>query len=196
MREDAEGLLEVPYGLAVGRPHHSLLPSLPTVRQGLGPQLAPQGMVRQAFNLLSHAVFGERFENLHDAGMKHTPPLLEQPPIGHLMRQGVLEGVGMFREEARLVEKLGRLEVRQAVVERRLREFGDGLEQGHGHLGANHGGGLEEAFLLGGQPVNAGRQDHLHGRGHVEGVERLRQPIRPRCPDQEARLHQRADALF
>ena len=28
--------------------------------------------------------------------MEHTPPLLEQPPIGHLMRQGVLEGPLFF----------------------------------------------------------------------------------------------------
>src|SRR5438270_7998017 len=120
MREGAERLLKVSYGLTMGRPRHGFFPSLPAVRQGLGPQLAAQGMVRQAFDLLGHAVASERFENLHDTGVEHTPPLLEQPPIGHLMRQGVLESVGLFWEEARLVEKLGRLEVREAAVERRL----------------------------------------------------------------------------
>ena len=70
--------------------------------------------------------------------------------MGHLVRQGVLKSVLTLGEEARLIEKLGRLEVCQAVVERRFWEFGDGLEQGHGHLGADHGGGLEKAFLLGG----------------------------------------------
>ena len=31
---------------------------------------------------------------------------------------------------------------------------------------------------------------------HVQGIERLRQTIGPWCPDQDARLHQRAHALF
>ena len=34
------------------------------------------------------------------------------------MREGVLERVRALREEARLVEKLGRLEVRQAAMQR------------------------------------------------------------------------------
>ena len=38
--------------------------------------------------------------------------------VPDLMRQGVLEGVGLVGEEARLVEKLGRLEVRQAAMQR------------------------------------------------------------------------------
>ena len=41
MREGAERLLEVPHGLAVGRPRHDFLPRLPAVCQGLGPYLAP-----------------------------------------------------------------------------------------------------------------------------------------------------------
>ena len=55
MREGAERLLEVPHGLAVGRPRHGLLPRLPAVRQGLVPHLTPQGMVGQAFDLLGSA---------------------------------------------------------------------------------------------------------------------------------------------
>src|SRR5262245_26167135 len=108
MREDAERLLEVLSGLTISRPRHGLLPRLPAVRQGLGPTLAAQGMVRQPVDLLSYVASSKRFESLHDAGVEHTSPLLEQPPIGHLVRQGVLEGVGMVWEEARLVEKLGR----------------------------------------------------------------------------------------
>ena len=71
MREGAERLLEVPHGLAVGRPRHGLLPRLPAVRQGLVPHLAPQGMVRQAFDLLGHPVPGERLQGLDDAGVQH-----------------------------------------------------------------------------------------------------------------------------
>ena len=52
MREGAERLLEVPHGLAVGRPRHGLLPRLLAIGQRLVPHLAPHGMVGQAFDLL------------------------------------------------------------------------------------------------------------------------------------------------
>ena len=93
MREGTERLLEVPHGLAVGRPRHGLLPRLPAVRQGLVPHLAPQGMMGQAFDLLGHPVPGERLQGLDDAGMQRAPPLLEQRLVGHLLGEGVLEGV-------------------------------------------------------------------------------------------------------
>jgi hypothetical protein len=105
-------------------------------------------MVRQTFDLLGYPLPRERFNSLDDPGMQHPPPLLEQPPIGHFMREGVLEGVGLVGEEARLVQELGGLEVRQAVVKRHLREFGNGLEHGHGDLGANHGSGLQQALFF------------------------------------------------
>ena len=152
--------------------------------------------MRQALDLFGQVVGSECFESLDDARMQQAPSLLEQTAVGHLVRQGVLEGVRLVRKEARLVEELGRLEVRQATVQLRLRQLGDGLEHGQGHLGTNHRGGLEQTLLLGRQPVNACRQHRLHRRRHVQGVERLRQTIRPRCSDQETRLHQRAHALF
>ena len=114
MREGTERLLEVPHGLAVGRPRHGLLPRLPAVRQGLVPHLAPQGMVGQAFDLLGQPVPSERFQGLDDAGMQRSPPLLQQAAIGHLVRQGVLEGVFRLGEEPRLVEELRGLEVGEA----------------------------------------------------------------------------------
>ena len=148
MLEGTERLLEVLHGLAVGRPRHGLLSRLPAVRQGLVPHFAPQGMVRQAFDLLGYPVSGECLKGLDDAGMQHPPPLLQQAAVGNLMGQGVLEGVLALGKEPRLVEKLGRLEVRQAAMQRVLGQLGNGLEQGEGHLGANDGGGLEEALFL------------------------------------------------
>src|SRR5262249_26138320 len=60
MRQGAECLLAGCHGLTISRPCHGFLPSLPAVRQRLRPQLAAQGMVRQAFCLLGHAVSSER----------------------------------------------------------------------------------------------------------------------------------------
>ena len=59
--------------------------------------------------------------------MEGTPPLLEQTPVGHLVRQGMLEGVFRLGEQAGLIQELRRLEVRQAVVQRRLGQVRNGL---------------------------------------------------------------------
>ena len=49
--------------------------------------------MRQAFDLLGHPVPGERLEGLDNAGMQHPTPLLQETAVGHLVREGVLEGV-------------------------------------------------------------------------------------------------------
>jgi hypothetical protein len=60
--------------------------------------------------------------------MQRPPPLLEQTAVGHLVGQGMLEGVFALWKEARLVEELGGLEVCEATLQTR---FGrDGLQEG------------------------------------------------------------------
>ena len=51
-------------------------------------------MVGQAFDLLAHPVPGRAFQHLDDAGMQRPPSLLQQAAIGHLLGEGMLEGVG------------------------------------------------------------------------------------------------------
>ena len=75
MREGTERLLEVPYGLTVGRPRHGLVPGLSAVRQCLAPHRPPHGMVRQPFDLFGEAVTSEGFQRLHDLRMQYPPPL-------------------------------------------------------------------------------------------------------------------------
>src|SRR5262252_446443 len=105
-------------------------------------------MMRQAFDLLGQSVGVERFHGVHDAGMQYPAPLLEQTAVGDLMREGVLEGVLALGKEPRLVEKLSRLKVCQPAMQRVLGQLSNGLEQGEGHFGANHGSGLEQALFL------------------------------------------------
>src|SRR5262249_15545405 len=49
LRQGYERLLKPRHGFVIRRPYQSLSPRLPVVRQGLGPHLTPQGMVRQQF---------------------------------------------------------------------------------------------------------------------------------------------------
>ena len=102
----------------------------------------------------------------------------------------------MLREEARLVEELGGLQMGEAQAERLLRHLGHGLEERQGHLGADDGGGLQELFLLRRQPVDARRQHRLHRGRHLDTRECPGQAIGPRVADQHLRFHQGAHALL
>ena len=131
MRKGVEGLLEGGHRLAergaVVGPGAGLL----AVGHGLVPHLAPQGMVRQPFDLLGQpARAPSALEGLDNARVQHPPPLLQQAAVGHLVRQGMLEGVVLLGEQAGLIQKLGRLQVRQAAVQRLLGQVGNGLQQG------------------------------------------------------------------
>jgi hypothetical protein len=110
------GLFVTPHGFAGRRALHSLRPGLPTVEEGFVPHLPAHGMLGQALDLIRQAVASERLQGLDDLRMQRPPPLLEQAAVGHLVRQRVLEGVFSLREEARLIEELGCLEVRQVTV--------------------------------------------------------------------------------
>jgi hypothetical protein len=101
---------------------------LPAVTQGLVPHLTPHGVVGQPVDLLGQATGIESLDSLDDAGVEHATSLLEQLPIGHLVGEGVLEGVGMFGEQARLIQKLGGLQVGQAMLENRLGQRSNGVQ--------------------------------------------------------------------
>ena len=169
---------------------------LPPVGHGLVPHRAPEGVQGQGLDLIGQALGSETFEGRHDAGMEHAPPLLEHTAIGDLVRQGMLEGVLVLREESRLVEELGRLEVRESAMQCRLGHLGNRLQQGQRDLRTNDGGGLEEALRLGGQAVNACCQHRLHRGWHLDGGQRLFQTIGARRADQHARFDQGPHALL
>ena len=112
------------------------------------------------------------------------------------MGQGVLEGKVALGEQPGLVEELRGLQVRQPAVQGLFGQLRNGLEQGKGHLRANDGGRLEEAFLLRRQPVDARRQYRLHGGRHLDGGEGLCQTVGAWHTNQHARLDQGAHALL
>ncbi|HEX2184457.1 MAG TPA: hypothetical protein VHN78_03000, partial [Chloroflexota bacterium] len=60
--------------------------------------------------------------------------------------------------------------MREAQVERRLRPLGNGLEEREGHMRADDRRGLEQALLVGWQPIDAGRQDRLQVPATVQAV--------------------------
>src|SRR5262249_46044923 len=106
------------------------------------------------------------------------------------------ESVLAVGKEPRLVEELGGLEVCEATMQIRFGQLGDGLQEGEGHFGPDDRGGLEEAFLLGWQPVDARRQHRLHRRRHLQAGQRLPQGMAAAFAYQHLRLDERLHALL
>jgi hypothetical protein len=159
-------LFPVSYGFPIRRPDERLGARLLAVGEGLVPHLAAQGMMRQAVDLLGPLLGHQRLEGLNNVRVQHPPPLQQQATIGYLVRQGMLKGVCRLREQARLRQKLRRLEVRQALLELLLRLPGQRLQERAGHIHPDHRRDLEQPFGRRGQPVHARRQHRLHRLRH------------------------------
>ena len=80
MREGLQGLLEGGHRLAEGGAVVGSGTGLLAADDGLVPHLAPQGMVRQAFDLLGQSVGIQRFYSLENSGMQPPPPLQQRLP--------------------------------------------------------------------------------------------------------------------
>jgi hypothetical protein len=170
--EGLEGLLEGGHSLAEGGAVVGPGARLLAVSDGLVPHLAAQGMMRQTFDLvrvlpsgrvlppggrpgplrprhhLSTPVGCQRLNGLDQARVQPPAPLQQEAAIGHLVRQGMLEGVFRLGEQAGLIKKLRRLQVRQAAMQRRLGHIGNGSQQREGHVRAQHRSGLQQLLLL------------------------------------------------
>ena len=66
-------------------------------------------MVGQPLDLLRQPLPCKDLNGLRNAGMEHAPPLQQETAIGHLVGEGMLEGVFTLGEQAGLIEKLGGL---------------------------------------------------------------------------------------
>src|SRR5262249_59677830 len=79
---------------------------------------------------------------------ERAPPLVKEPAIRHLMREGVLEGEFLIWEELGLVEELGRLQMLEPPPEILLRPLRDRRQERVGHVLADHRGRLQEVLVL------------------------------------------------
>jgi hypothetical protein len=107
-----------------------------------------------------------------------------------------LKGVLEIGEEARLVEELCRLKIAHASANTLLGARRHRLQELKRDILADDGGDLKKALLLGGETVDASRQDGMDGAGDLDVRQWCRQSIRAPLPDQRVRLHQCADALL
>jgi hypothetical protein len=177
MLQRHERLLKAGHRFPIGRVCSGLGPGLSAVGQRFVPRFAPQGMMRQPFDLLVQPVAHQRFQGRDNACMEDAAPLVQEAAVRYCVRQGVLEGICALWKQTGFVEKLSGLHVRQTMVQHLIGRVGNGLQQRPGDLRANDRGGLEQAFVVRWQPVNAGCQNCLHRGGDLQALQRLGQPI-------------------
>jgi hypothetical protein len=77
MLEGHQTLLKGRYRLLEGRAFGRLGARLPTVAQRLVPDLTPDGMVCQSFDLVGQAVGGKPLDGVDNLGVERSPPLPE-----------------------------------------------------------------------------------------------------------------------
>jgi len=139
---------------------------------------------------------GEHLQRGGDARVRPRATVGELRPIGHLLRQRVLERVHRLRIDRLLHEKLAAHESRQVRAEVATRIVHDATEERLGNLAADHGRGLQNVLSALRQPIDACREHTLHrgGNRHVAGA--VLEPIRTGGPGDVADLHERMDQLL
>jgi hypothetical protein len=105
-----QGIVVREDGLLERRARDRFVPGLAEVVRGCLPLLRPEGMMTQAVNVLDEPIGVEALDGREDLAVETATPVLEQAPVGHLVRERMLERVLEIREEACLVQELGGLE--------------------------------------------------------------------------------------
>ena len=113
MLQGHQRLLVAHHRLAVGRAVLGFVPRLAAIGQGFVPDLAPQGMLRQPSTWSSRRSLARPPAPRRCARATRAAARAADSR-GHLMGEGVLEGVGALGKQTGLVEELRRLQLRQA----------------------------------------------------------------------------------
>ena len=139
MTERRQRLLEVRRRLLVGRARECFGPGLPEIGQRLVPDFAANGVMGQPLYMLREAVTVKRLDRVDDPGVKIAPTVLQEAAVGDIVREGMLEGVLEVGKEARLVQELGGLEVREPLTNGILGHVRDGLQECQGYVFSDNG---------------------------------------------------------
>ena len=131
-----------------------------------------------------------------NAGVESPPPLLQETAIGHLVGQGMLEGVCEFGEEAGFVEEFSGLQVAERGRSSSSDSSPMACKRAKGTSVPITRRSLEETLLRGRQAVDAGRQDGLHGGGDLQALQGLCQARGAALTDQHPGFPQAPDALL
>src|SRR5467141_3703959 len=130
----------------------STLASALPVWNSLLTSICPHIVLCQQLGLCLCDIWQLRFQYLCNALMVLLPCASHERLIGHLLREGVFEGVCRARGGVSLIEKLSGLKMPEVSVHGLLRHVGHRLQQRQGNVLADDRGGLEETLRGRGQP--------------------------------------------
>jgi hypothetical protein len=147
----SEGRDRLGMGVSRGR----FLGELGQVLHGLGDVVGPRVVVRQPVVDVVEPSGIQGLEGSSRCRMQRASPRGDEALVGHLLGQGMPEGVLEIGEEPALVEELRGLELRQTPAEHVLGLLGDGLEESKRDVLADNRGSLEQPLVLGREPVDA-----------------------------------------
>ena len=196
MLERRQRLLQTRHGVSVGGPRDRPGAGLTEVRDGLLPELPPEGMVGEPLVLPGQPVRIQALDGVDDAGVEGRALLREKATVRDFVGERVLEGVLGIRRHACPVQELGGLQTVEPAAHGLLRDIRDGLEQRDGHVLSDDGGDLQEVSVLHLEPVDPGGQHRLHRRRDRDGVDRMRQSMPATVSRKHARLDEHPDRLF
>jgi len=105
----AAGVSAAQSGAWPNRPIRLVVPLPP----GGSPDYLSRLLAERLQPVLGQPLGVQALDRLDDPRVEHSPPLVEQAPVGHLEGEGMPERVFGFGEQARLVQELGGLEASQ-----------------------------------------------------------------------------------
>ena len=129
-----ERLLDAAHRVLGGVARRRLQPRLVQVGDRLAPELAALRVVGEAVGLVGALRQVEALEHVDDPGIERAPRVEDERVVRHLLREGVLEGVLELREQAGLVEELGRLQAPEHAAQGRLLVLADRFEKRERHV--------------------------------------------------------------
>jgi hypothetical protein len=141
-------------------------------------------------------VAGQVFDRLRHRGVRLSPPLSQLRRVGHLLRERVLERERDLRIQGLLVQELGPYEPMQSIPEVIALELRHGGEQRLSKLPADHRRRVEQLLLALRQPIDASREQRLHGPGNRELRDRPFEPEASARAAERSRLDQPLDHLL
>ena len=105
------------------------------------------------------------FDGRPNTGVQSAPLRLEEGAVGHVLGEGVAKQIFALAALDVLVDHLDAREFGQTPLQLVL-DVADSLKQLERELPADHGGRLNRPLLSLSKPVDAGREDVLHGVWH------------------------------
>ena len=118
-----------------------------------------------------------RLDDARHGRVQPLAPLLQLRGERHLLRQRMLEEILGDRIQRLLVDELGVLERLQRFAQLRRVLLDDGGQGRLVELAADHRGGLQHVLLPLRQPIDARREQRVHGARHLQLVDRRDQTI-------------------